>query len=271
MLGKKKRLKRLFNGHDKIIILPMDHGFTEGPISGVENIGHTLTEISHCNKIDSVVLHRGTIINNYNILSDERLGLIMHLSGSTNIGETCLHKIRTGTVREAMSLGCDAVSVHINFGNEYESYMLEDISKISEECINNGMPLFVMAYVRSKTIDNELKLSHIKHVVRVADEIGADIVKVNYSVAGENFEEVVKSCQIPVVIAGGAQQNPVDLLKMIYEAMKCGAKGISIGRNIFQSDCKDRLLDDIYQIVHENAELDDILEKYIERKIIHFM
>ncbi|MBH1940429.1 fructose-bisphosphate aldolase [Mobilitalea sibirica] len=263
IIGKEKRLNRLYNGHDRIIILPLDHGFTEGPIDGIENMGQALSDIVRYNVVDSVILHRGAIIHNYSILSKQNLGLIMHLSGSTSLYGNGLHKIQTGTVDEAISLGCDGVSVHINLGNEYEPYMLENTARIAEECGKKGMPLIAMVYVRGDEIENERKLPYLKRAVRLADEIGADIVKVNLCMEGENFSEVVNSCQIPVVIAGGQQKDYISLLRMVDTAMKSGAKGISIGRNIFQSSNYSLLLNNIKRIVHEHEDISLIMKEYL--------
>ncbi len=261
IIGKEKRLKRIYNGNDNIVILPMDHGFTEGPIDGLQNIGVTLAKIVECNCVDSVILHRGAIINNYDILSKQNLGLIMHLSGSTSLYGRGLHKIQTATVDEAISLGCDAVSVHVNLGNEYEASMLEDMGRVAEECDRKGMPLVAMVYVRGDEIDNGREVAYLKRAVRVADEIGADIVKVNYCMEGEDFSEVVNSCQIPVVIAGGEQTDMISILKLVEDSMKAGAKGISIGRNIFQSRNYKELLNGINRIVHNHESVSHILKK----------
>lgn len=261
IIGKEKRIKRIFNGNSNIVILPMDHGFTEGPIEGIENIGRTLENMVECNCIDSVILHRGAIINNYDIVSKQDLGLIMHLSGSTSLYEKGLHKIQTGTVDEAISLGCDAVSVHINLGNEYEAIMLEDVGRIAEECDRKGMPLVAMVYVRGSGIADGRKLTYLKRAVRVADEIGADIVKVNYCLEGDDFFEVVNSCQIPVVIAGGEQTDTIKILKMVDDAMRAGARGVSIGRNIFQANNYRELLDGINRIVHKRESVHQVLKK----------
>ncbi|MCL2252917.1 MAG: 2-amino-3,7-dideoxy-D-threo-hept-6-ulosonate synthase [Lachnospiraceae bacterium] len=262
MNGKEKRMSRIFRGHERAIILPLDHGFSEGPIKGLEKLGDTLQKIMECKIVDSMILHGGPIKNNYQLLNNNDIGLIMHLSGSTALSTSGLLKIQTATVKEAVRMGCDAVSIHINLGNGYEAKMLQDTANIIQDCNDAGMPLIAMVYVRGDKIDNEWDIKYIKHAVRVMDELGADMVKVNYCNSKSGFAEVIESCQIPVIIAGGQQMDTESLLTMISNAMDCGAKGISIGRNIFQSDNYTELLNDIHGIVHQNVRVDDLIGKY---------
>ncbi|WP_167959137.1 2-amino-3,7-dideoxy-D-threo-hept-6-ulosonate synthase [Anaerosporobacter faecicola] len=262
MIGKQKRLNRIFGGRERTIIVPMDHGFTDGPIDGIADMGRTLQNVLRSNVVNAVILHRGTLIHNYSLLTNPDLSLIMHLSGSTSLCDRGLKKIQTASVDEAIALGCDAVSVHVNLGNEYESAMLSNMAYVAEECGKKGMPLLAMMYVRGNAIANERELKYLKHAVRVADEMGADIVKVNYCLEGENFEEVVNGCQIPVIIAGGQYQGKDSLLHLISDAMNNGAKGVSIGRGVFQSNDCQELLQDIAKIVHEPKNLQEIRAVY---------
>lgn len=107
----------------------------------------------------------------------------------------CVDTITKLDEDEAISLGCDAVSVHINLGNEYEASMLEDVGGIAGECNRKGMPLVAMVYVRGSSIKDGRELEYLKRAVRLADESGADIVKVNHSLEGDDFSEVVNACQ----------------------------------------------------------------------------
>ncbi|MGL5087830.1 MAG: 2-amino-3,7-dideoxy-D-threo-hept-6-ulosonate synthase, partial [Clostridium sp.] len=186
------------------------------------------------------------------------------LSCSTNVGGFDLKKIRSASVDEAIAMGCDGVSIHVNIGNEAESYMLEDFANISEECSKKGMPLIAMMYARGPEIENEYDVKYVKHIARIAEELGADIVKVNYTGDIEGFREVVQGCQIPVVIAGGEKQDNIKTLIMINDAMIAGARGISIGRNIFQQEDKELILKAIKDIVYNRADIDMVIDRYMK-------
>lgn len=262
MLGKSKRLSRIFNDCGNIIITPLDHGITVGPIDGLENTKRTLKEIVDL-PVDSIIAHKGVIRQNYDLLSGREVGLIMHLSCSTTIGGFDLKKIRSASVDEAVAMGCDGVSIHVNLGNDSEGYMLEDFANISEECSRKGMPLIAMMYARGPEIENECDVKYVKHIARVAEELGADIVKVNYTGDIKGFKEVVEGCQIPIVIAGGEKQDNIKTLIMINDAMEAGARGISIGRNIFQQKDKKLMLKAIREIVYHRTDINTVIDRYI--------
>ena len=124
-----------------------------------------------------------------------------------------------------------------------------------------------MMYVRdgSKRVNITQK---IKHAARVAQEVGADIIKVNYTGNIESFKEVTESVKVPVVIAGGPKLGSIyEILKMIYDALQAGAAGISIGRNIFQADNPTLLVKIIRQILDGNVPEDllgTLAKKYEE-------
>jgi fructose-bisphosphate aldolase/2-amino-3,7-dideoxy-D-threo-hept-6-ulosonate synthase len=100
-----------------------------------------------------------------------------------------------------------------------------------------GMPLLAMMYPRGENVKSQFDVEAVKNCARVGAELGADIVKTNYTGDVDSFREVVRGCNVPVVIAGGPKMDSEEaLLKMVRDAMEAGAAGISIGRNVFQHD-----------------------------------
>ena len=151
----------------------------------------------------AVLMHKGLIRYSYRS-SGHDIGLIMHLSASTDLGVTSNSKVLVATVEEAIKAGADAVSVHLNVGAETEGEMLADIGRIAKECNDWGMPLLVMAYARGPKIQNSYDPVAVAHAARVATELGADIVKCSYTGDPDSFREVVKGALAPIVIAGGS-------------------------------------------------------------------
>ena len=247
MLGKEIRLNRIFKSN-KSVLMPMDHGITMGMIKGLENMDEALGSVLFSG-VDSVVLHRGLIKRYYKYLMDSNVGIIMHCSASTNMGNLSELKVLTASVYDAVSYGCDAVSVHVNIGSRYESDMLRDFAKISSECDKYGMPLLAMMYPRGENV-NSCDIKNIKHVARIGLELGADMIKIPYIKDKSDFKELTQDIPIPILIAGGDKQSELDVLNMVKTAMECGASGVSIGRNIFQSDKKEDLVREIHNLVH---------------------
>jgi class I fructose-bisphosphate aldolase len=159
--------------------------------------------------------------------------LIIHLSASTSLSPYPNTKTLVCTVEEALRLGADAVSIHVNIGDDMERQMLSDFGMVSSRAREWGIPLLAMIYPRGEKIANEYDPSVLKHAARLGAELGADIVKISYSGSVESFREVIAGCRVPVVIAGGS--------------------GVSIGRNIFQHQDPTRMVGAISMIVHEEA------------------
>ena len=183
----------------------------------------------------AVLMHKGLIRYSHR-MAGEDVGLILHLSASTDLGPTTNSKVLVATIDEAIKCGADAVSIHINFGSEDEPYMLESAGEISRQCSEWGMPLLVMAYPRGPQIKNQFDPDAIAHCARAAAELGADVVKVSYTGDIDTFKEVCRGALAPIVIAGGPKMDSdMDILNMVHDSMVAGGRGVSIGRNVFQN------------------------------------
>jgi len=249
MIGKKIRLERVIDRKSrKTVIVPMDHGVSMGPIHGLENMAATINEIAD-GGANAVLMHKGIVKSGYRGYGKD-IGLIIHLSAGTPY-TTPTTKVLVTDVKEALRLGADAVSIHVNIGGDNESEMLRDLGAVSRKCDEYGMPLLAMMYARGKNISNEYDVKYIKHAARIGAELGADIIKTNYTGSKETFKEVIDGCPVPVIIAGGPKiDSDEKLFSMIEDAMDCGASGVAIGRNIFQAKNISEMTKKICEIVH---------------------
>lgn len=248
MEGKIIRLKQLFKHSGRILLLPMDHGITLGPIEGIRDITATLSQVK--DKVDAVVVHKGMVAQVTDFLGKDGCELIVHLAASTSLSPEPDRKQWVTSVKHAIMLGATAVSVHVNLGSEFEAEMLRYMGKTAEECERWGIPLLAMMYYRSKDKTGEYSPDKIMHAARVAEELGADIVKVNYTGSVDTFSDVVKGVKIPVVIAGGPKvETDQDLISMISGAIQAGAKGVAIGRNVFQHKEAGKIVEKIRTIL----------------------
>ena len=235
MYGKSIRMERITDRKTgNAVIVPMDHGVSVGPLDGLIDMRKTVDEVSN-GGATAVLMHKGLIRYSYR-QSGRDVGLIMHLSASTDLGPKRNSKVQITTIEEAIKYGADAVSIHINFGSEDEPSMLEQAGKISEQCTDWGMPLIIMAYPRGPEIKNSFDPEAIAHCARAASEIGADLVKVSYTGDIDTFRDVCKGALAPVLIAGGPQMgSDLEILNMVHDSMEAGGRGVSIGRNVFQN------------------------------------
>jgi predicted phospho-2-dehydro-3-deoxyheptonate aldolase len=250
MIGKKIRLQRIINRNtERTIIVPMDHGITIGPIHGLVDLAGTIDKVA-TGGADAILMHKGLVESGHRS-SGKDIGLIVHLSASTVLAPDSNAKTLVCTVEEAVRLGADGVSIHINIGANTESEMLSNMGKVSLACRDWGMPLLAMMYTRGDKIKDEYDVSVVKHAARVGAELGADIVKVNYTGSPETFREVVNGCTVPVVIAGGEKmESDKEVLEMVKGSVEAGGAGVSIGRNIFQHKEPDIIVGKISEIVH---------------------
>ena len=259
MIGKKIRLERIINRNShRTVIVPMDHGVTVGPIEGLSDMRDTISKVV-AGGANAILMHKG-IVRAGHRGSGKDVGLIIHLSAGTSLSPDPNAKELVCTVEEAIKLGADAISVHINLGAGTDRDMLRQLGYVSERCMEWQMPLVAMIYTRGSKIEDEYALKYVKHAARVGAELGADIVKVNYTGSAESFREVVEGCPVPVVIAGGPKMNSdEEIFRMVEGALAAGAAGLSIGRNAFQHKNPVKMVQALSQMVHKNASVDDAI------------
>jgi len=208
---------------------------------------------------NAVLGHMGLALHGYRKGGSD-IGLILHLSASTSRGPDPNDKVIVNTVTNALKMGADGVSVHINIGADNEARMLKDLGMVAVECMEWGMPLLAMMYPRGRKIVDETSAEAVCHAARVASELGADIVKTVYTGDPDSFREVTRGCHVPVVIAGGSKGDVLSTLRMIEGAMEAGAAGVSIGRNAFQHVTPDKFVYATAMIVHEGRTADEAIE-----------
>jgi class I fructose-bisphosphate aldolase len=252
MIGKQVRLERIINRQTgKTVIVPMDHGVTVGPIPGLIDMKSAVNRIVE-GGANAIIEHKGMVCAGHR-RSGKDVGLMVHLSAGTTLSPHPIGKVPVCTVEEAIQMGADGVSIHVNLGAPSDDSMLAHFGEVSRSCMQWGMPLLAMIYTRGEKISNEYDVNCVKHAARVGAEIGADIVKVNYTGSPKTFAEVTAGCPAPVVIAGGEKMgSDADILNMVEGAMQAGAAGVSIGRNVFQHVNPTRMVAAISRIVHDN-------------------
>lgn len=259
-IGKAIRRERIFDRNTKrTIIVPMDHGMTVGPIYGLVDLKETVNQVAE-GGANAVLMHKGLVRCGHRTRGKD-IGLILHLSASTSLSPLPNAKTLVAGVEEALKQGADGISVHINLGDELERHMLKEVGEAAEKSADWGIPLLAMVYARGPKIENEYDTEIVKHCARVGMELGADVVKVNYTGSLDSFAEVVEACCIPVVIAGGPKlDSDRDLVQMVHDSIKAGGAGLSIGRNIFQHKTPNKLVAALHRVVHDEWTTDQAME-----------
>ncbi|KDE59252.1 fructose-bisphosphate aldolase [Halostagnicola sp. A56] len=253
--GTDARLDRI--GTDgNYVIVPMDHGITLGPVTGLKDIESTIDAVTR-GGADAVLTQKGIAPRVHENKNEK--GYIVHLNASTSIGPDSNDKRRTGTVEDAIRVGADAVSFHINVGSNHEPDQITQLSEVTSEAARYGIPVLAMAYARGPDVDGA-DPEALGHAVRLAEEVGADVVKTGYSGDADSFEHVCESTRLPVVIAGGSKGTDRETISMVRGAMDAGGAGISMGRSIFQHEDPEAIATAVAGVVHDDLSVDEALE-----------
>ncbi len=259
--GLKNRLARIISPADnRALMLAVDHGYFLGPTEKLEDFKKTIAPLAkHC---DSLMITRGALRTSVN--PDYPVPVVLRVSGGTSIiGEDLSQEDITVSIKDALRLNVSAVAMSVFVGSKYEYQTIVNLGKLVNEAEEYGIPVLAVTAVGKEIGTKDAR--YLSLACRVAAEQGAHVVKTYYC---ENFEKVVKSCPVPIIIAGGKKIPEKDALKLTYDALKAGAVGVDMGRNIWQSDNPVAMIKAVHSIVHgsNNAEQAFTLYKQLSGK-----
>lgn len=245
--GMQNRMSRIINPETgKAVWLAIDHGYFLGPVSKLEEPGKTIKPLIPFT--DALMLTRGVLRNC--IDPSIKIPVILRVSGGNSIVGPALSNegIQT-SVEEAIRLNASAVALSIYVGTEHEHQTLMALGQLVNEAQRYGIPVLAVTAVGKELEKRDAR--YLGLCCRIAAELGAQAVKTYYC---EDFEKVVKSCPVPVVIAGGPKlKTELDALSLAYNAVREGASGVDMGRNIWQSAKALGMIKAIKKIVHEGV------------------
>jgi fructose-bisphosphate aldolase, class I len=237
--GKTIRLNRLIEKEtNTCLIVAIDHGMTS-PIflDGLYDTGMRIKEAVD-GGANVLMLSRGSV-NRYVSHFQRTTSLALMLTASSAGKPSGAEITPIGSVEEALRIGADAVVVYVALAGENEPEMISYFSEVAEACEMLGMPLiaeaeYPNAYQSLDKMGESLGSEYLKRNARLCAELGADIVKVNWSGDQSSFGDIIRACDRPVVLAGGSRLSDIDLLLRMQQARDVGAIGCSVGRNVFQ-------------------------------------
>lgn len=252
-----RRISHIFSGDNRALIVAFDHGMIDGPAQGMEQPGPTLRRIVD-GGADAILTTYGTARRFAQEIAS--LGLILRLDG----GGTVLGDMGQGaqfyTVEDALRLGADAVALSAFPGGAEEKESLHRLAQVIGEAHAWGLP--VMGEMVPGGFDSAPELRTAESIAiaaRVGAELGADWVKIPYA---PGFEQVTETCYVPVVILGGARKGSErTMLETIRTALDAGARGVAIGRNIFQADDPQAMTAAVAAILHHDASVEDAMRE----------
>ena len=271
-VGKEMRMSKLFNPKsNRMVLVTMDHGICINPMKEISNPSTIVQKIVE-GGADALLLTPGIAKCAYKELLGSGTSLMLRIDGTaTSIGPDLTNDELIYSVEGALRMGAEAVATFGVIGVPREAQLSKKNGKVSEDCETWGMPLMIEMIpeemLRHQFADRAERRwpsdpEVVKYSARVAAELGADIVKGYYTGDKDTFREVVEYCPVPyVVLSGPASGDPETLLRFVRDAMDCGAKGVSMGRNVWTYKDPTSLIRAICQIVHEDASVEEALKE----------
>ncbi|MEU6227077.1 2-amino-3,7-dideoxy-D-threo-hept-6-ulosonate synthase [Streptomyces sp. NPDC047042] len=234
----------------RILVVPLDHPMSDGPIAGGGTGLNRLVGQLATNGADAVVLHKGSV-RYVDPAWFTQTSLIIHLSAGTAHAPDPDAKFLVSNVEEALRLGADAVSVHVNVGSREEARQIGDMAVVAEACDRWNMPLMAMMYPRGPRVTDPRDPAIVSHAVAVAAELGADLIKTYCIDSDVEMLRLTSSCPAPIVVAGGPRLgSEAELTAFVDTALRRGAAGIAMGRNVFESANPAETTRNLARLVH---------------------
>lgn len=240
--GIKNRMSRIFNRKSgRTVMLAFDHGFLMGPTSGLERIDLNIAPLAE--HADCLMGCRGMIRTS--IPADNTKPICLRTDTGTTILTEMNHNVLISE-QEAISMNATAMAAMVSVGDAAtEASTLANFSRLVD--IGNKYSIPVMG-VTAVGKDMARDARYFSLASRVCAENGASIVKTYYT---EGFENVVACTPVPVVIAGGKKLPELEALELCYNAIQCGAAGVDMGRNVFQSVAPLAMIKAVAGVVHD--------------------
>lgn len=252
--GKKNRLSKIVMEDGKALMLAIDHGYFMGATHGMEMPKIQIEKLLPY--IDSLMLSPGILTSQ--IDSDFNKGIVLRASGGNTILESDIdNEGLILTAKNAIKLNASAIAVSIFVGSEHSHQTILNLTDAINDANEYDLPVLGVTAV-GKALKDKKEKRYLTHASRLAAELGADIVKTYYC---EGFEEVVKKTTVPIIVAGGPKlDNYKDVLELCYNSIQCGAIGVDMGRNIWQSDYPEAITAGVAHIIHKNSSVKEALQ-----------
>lgn len=251
--GMKNRLSRIFNPKTgKTVMLAIDHGYFQGPTTGLRDLKRTIAPLIH--HADCLFITRGMVRNCVD--PQIKTSICLRVSGGPSILGELSNEDVIVSMEEALRLNASAVGMSIFVGATNEDRSISNLGRLVNEAERYGMPVLAVTAIGR---DMARDARYLGLACRIAAEIGVHFVKTYYC---EDFYKVVEGCPVPIVIAGGKKIPEMEALKMTEGALKEGASGVDMGRNIFQSDRPTGMIKAVKAIVHEGVSAEQAYEIY---------
>jgi len=256
--GMKNRLARVFNPNSgRTVMLAIDHGYFQGPTTGLERID--LKIMPFAGEADALMLTRGIVRTT--VPPSYAKPIIVRASGGPSILKELSNEEIAMSVEDAVRINASALAIQVFIGGEYETRSVHNMTRLVDAGLRYGIPIMAVTAVGKELVRDA---RYFRLACRICAELGAHFVKTYY--VADGFDTVTASCPVPIVMAGGKKIPELDALTMAHNAVREGAAGVDMGRNIFQSDAPRAMIRAVRKVVHEDMTPKDALALYEDLK-----
>jgi class I fructose-bisphosphate aldolase len=245
---------------DKLMILAYDQGFEHGPVDfNLKNADPSyIFDIAYHGKFTAIATQPGIAEKHWQGKYQD-VPLLVKLNAKTrlNTGDPVSHQHTS--VQRAHEIGASAVGYTIYLGSDHEQEMLKEFGGIVEEAHRLGLTTVCWMYPRGQSIDDPSSTENVAYGVRVAYELGADIIKVKDNGDEKGMEWVRKNApKAKLVVAGGAKKSDAEFLDNVARATRFGADGLAVGRNIWQNPHPMKMSAAVRKIIFEDEDVEHL-------------
>lgn len=240
--GMRHRLGRIFREDGKTVMLAFDHGYFQGPTSGLERVDLNIVPLTK--HADAIMATRGIIRSL--IPAGAGTPLVVRASGGPSILKELSNEQLAMSMDDVARIDASAVAVQVFVGGEFETQSIKNMTTLVDEGFRAGIPVLGVTAV-GKELTRDAR--YLGLATRMVAELGAQMVKTYYCESG--FEEVTAACPVPVIVAGGKKLPVLDALTMAHNSINAGAAGVDMGRNIFQRGNPSAMIQAVNAVVHD--------------------
>ena len=241
--GMKARLSRIFNPDSgRTLMLAIDHGYFQGPTTGLERIDLSIVPLAPY--ADALMLTRGILRTTMPPATQKPI--VVRASGGPSILKELSNEELAVDIEDAVRMNASALAIQVFIGGEFETRSVHNMTRLVDLGLRYGIPVMAVTAVGKDMVRDA---RYFRLACRICAELGAQIVKTYYVAQG--FDTIAASCPVPIVMAGGKKLPETEALAMAYNAVREGASGVDMGRNIFQSYAPTAMIQAVHALVHK--------------------
>lgn len=242
--GMRHRLARIFGPDGRTVMLAFDHGYFQGPTSGLERVDLNIVPLAPF--ADALMATRGIFRTVVPASCDN--ALVLRASGGPSILKDLSDERIAMDMTDAVRIDAAAVAVQVFIGGEHETQTVHNMTQLVDAGLAQGIPVMGVTAV-GRGMDRDAR--YLGLATRIIAELGAQLVKTYY--CEQDFAQVTAACPVPVIMAGGKKLPVLEALSMAHHAVDQGAAGVDMGRNVFQRQQPAAMIQAVRAVVHDQV------------------